>query len=377
MLTLDELLHPITPAEFMADYYGRKPLHIPAVAGGRRHELLTWDAWNYLLNQPGVWTAQSLRPMRDYIPVHPDQYCRTLQTVNGPVSRPWMPKLNVFLSAGSSLVANEVHQLHPPLTRMAAVLGDAFAGGVGCNVYFSSQGIRAFGTHFDNHEVFAVHTGGEKVWNIYENRAENSAEVLPDNMETRRWFEQTRGALMTQVHMKPGDLLYIPRGWYHDALATAGPSLHATFSVNPLTGRALLSLLDRIGMQHALFRDWLPPARLDGGESLRQRLKALGQFLSELADSQPLMDEVVRTQQRLVERPSDFTLPALQPVTLYSITGQAFPAAGVDVRATYDWAITEQRFAVEDMVAQFDYISEADVRAGLEAAERAGAVRPG
>ena len=30
MFTLDDLLHPITPAQFFADYDDRKPLHVPA-----------------------------------------------------------------------------------------------------------------------------------------------------------------------------------------------------------------------------------------------------------------------------------------------------------------------------------------------------------
>lgn len=375
MLSLDELLHPITPATFFADYYGRKPLHIPAVDGGRKHELLTWDAWNYLLNQPGIWTSQSLRPMRDHIPVHPDQYCRTLQTVNGAIKRPWMPKLDVFLASGSSLVANQVHHLHPPLTRLAAMLGEAFAAGIGSNVYFSSKGIRAFGTHYDTHEVFAVQTEGEKVWNIYESRAENPVEAMPDNMETRRWLEQTRGPLVEEVRMKAGDLLYVPRGRYHDALATTGPSLHVTFGVNPLHGQAIMSLLGLMASQSPLFRDWLPAWTTDGGVPLQTRLKDIGQLLAELAAAPALAEEIGRVQQRQIERPSDFTLPRLTPITLYRTTGRAFPDTSIDIRLTYDWAIAERQFAAEDMVAQFDVLSEADVRAGLAAAEQAGAIQ--
>lgn len=375
MLSLAEFLHPITPEAFQSDYYGRKPLHIPAEEGGSRQGLLTWGDWNHLLNQPGLWSSQNLRLMRDHIPVRPDQYCRALQTANGPVNRPWMPKLEIFLSAGSSLVANEVHQLHPPLTRTAAMLGEAFAAGIGSNVYYSSEGIRAFGTHFDNHEVFAVQTEGEKLWNIYENRSGISAESMPDNMETRRWFEQTRGELLTQVHMKAGDLLYLPRGWYHDALATTGPSLHVTLAVNPLHGRAVLGLLERMALQNSLFRDWLPSARIDGGAPLQTQLKAMGQAIADVVGSPAFMEEIARIQQRMVERPADFTLPHLKPVTLYRTTGRAFPAASPDIRTAYGWAIQERQFAIEDLIAQFDFISESDMRAGLAAAEQAGAVQ--
>lgn len=39
------------------------------------------------------------------------------------------------------------------------------------------------------------------------------------------------------------------------------------------------------------------------------------------------------------------------------------------------WMIAERRFAVEDMVAEFDSLSEAQVRAALGEAEQAGAVQ--
>jgi hypothetical protein len=45
------------------------------------------------------------------------------------------------------------------------------------------------------------------------------------------------------------------------------------------------------------------------------------------------------------------------------------------VRETYDWAIEERQFALEDMVAQFQSLSEDEVRAGVAAAETAGAVQ--
>ena len=80
MATLDELLHPITPTEFFAEYEGRKPLHIPAGPERSNLELLTWDASDGLLNRPGIWTGQNLRPMCNHAAVPLDQYWVVVQT---------------------------------------------------------------------------------------------------------------------------------------------------------------------------------------------------------------------------------------------------------------------------------------------------------
>lgn len=376
MFTLDELLHPITSARFLADYDGRKPLHVPAAEGGRKRELLTWDAFNYLLNQNGLWTSQNLRLMRDHQAVPPEQFCKTSQTPFGPVVRPWPAKVQRFLSAGASLVANDVLYLHPPLTQLGAVLGETFGAGIGANIYCSFQGVRAFGTHYDQHDVFAVQTEGQKIWNLYQNQADRPMDNMADTAATRRWFEQTRGPLMTRVTMKPGDVLYLPRGWYHDALAEDGPSLHVTFSVTPLYGRILLTLLDNAAMQDSRFRAWLPPANRDGGAALKTRLGELGQLLADLVATPTFLDEVAMSQVRVAPRASSFALPLRQPTTLYQTTGRGFPrTADTGLSVVYDWAVSERRFAFEDVVAAFDFMTEAALRDGLDAAVQAGALQ--
>lgn len=375
MRSLDELLQPITPARFHAEYEGRKPLHIPAGADDRKRSVLTWAAFNGLLRQTAIWSDRTLRLMRDYTPVPADQYCRSVDSPNGTVLRPWPPKVEVFLSAGASLIANDVIDLHAPLTEVGQVLAGAFGAGVGANVYCSFQGVRAFGTHFDTHDVVVIQTEGEKVWNLYENRADNPLLPLADDETTRRWFEQTRGPLMSEVRMRPGDVLYLPRGWYHDALATDGASLHVTFAVTPLHGRTLLSLLDLAAMKDPAYRAFLPPADRDGGVALDDRLEEIGRLLAALVTSPAFRDEVAMAQVRLQPRPAGFDLPERKPVTLYRTAGRAFPPASRAVRATYDWAIEERQFALEDMVAQFESLPEADVRAGVAAAEQAGALQ--
>lgn len=375
MASLDELLHPITTAQFLAEYEGRKPLYIPAETDRRKREVLTWAAFNGILGQTTNWTAQNLRLMRNHVAVSPDQYCDAMMGAGAPVLRANPAKVQTFLSAGASLVANDVLYMHPPLTRIGQTLGETFAAQIGANIYCSFQGVRAFGTHFDNHDVLVVHTEGEKVWNLYANRAVNPVDLPADTPDTRRWFEQSRGALAQEVVMRPGDVLYLPRGWYHDALASDGASLHVTFSITPLYSRILLSLLDNAAMQNPAFRAWLPPAGQDGGAPLRRRLNEMGQFLAALVASPAFFDEVAMAQQRLVPRPSGYTLPDRQAVTLYRVTGQRFPALSTGLGVAFEWAAQQGEFSLESMIALFDFISETEIRAGVASAEAAGALQ--
>jgi ribosomal protein L16 Arg81 hydroxylase len=43
--------------------------------------------------------------------------------------------------------------------------------------------------------------------------------------------------------MQPGDLLYLPRGWYHDALAEAPASVHVAYGAHAPLGMDLMTIL--------------------------------------------------------------------------------------------------------------------------------------
>lgn len=374
MNSLDELLHPITLVGFEADYEGRKPLHIPAQADAPKRAMLNWDGFNRLLNQASIWNAVTLKLVANGEPIPPEQYCVPVRTQAGAALQPAPAKVQTLLSMGASVIAGDVQSLTPEFQVLSAALGRARAALVGANIYCSFGGVQAFGTHFDLHDVFAIQTEGEKIWRLYQNRADSPV-AMPDDPDPRAWFARTRGPLMQEVRMRPGDVLYLPRGWYHDALATEGASLHVTFSVTPLYGRILFSLLENAAMQDPVFRAWLAPADRDGGRPLSAQLADLGRRLQALTALPEFRDEIAMAQERLVARPSTYALPARSPLHLYQPTGLVAPQIEGPARVAMNWALGQPRFALEDMIAQFDFVAEAAIRDAVTVAERAGALK--
>lgn len=374
MITLDELLHPITRERFDADYNDRKPLHIPAATGASKRALLDWSSFNGLMDQSSIWTPQSLKLVFNGRPIPAEHYCVETQTQSGLALTPSPARVQTLLAKGASLIAGDVHMLTPPLRTLSRDLGRAFAALVGANVYCSFGGVQAFETHFDLHHVFAVQCEGEKTWRLYENRADSPVSFPIDDVEGRRWFTETRGALMTEVTMRPGDVLYLPRGWYHEAMTVEGASLHVTFSVTPLYGRILFRLLESAALQDPAFRAWLPSGT-DDGDRLGAHLADLGRRLADLAALPAFRDEVLMAQERLVPRSASYGLPKRKALTVYRPTGLT-PARVVGPAAVaIDWAISQPQFALEDVIAQFDFVPEKDLRAAFDAAIRGGVFR--
>ncbi|WP_298162370.1 cupin domain-containing protein [Brevundimonas sp.] len=371
MHSLDDLLAPITPEVFHADYDDRKPLHIPAAPGAPKQTLLDWERFNALLDQTSIWTAHSLKVLYNGQRVPPPRYCHDAATGSGVAHRPSPAKVKVLLAQGASLVLDEVQDLVPSIRALTPALGRAFAGQVSANLYCSFGGVQAFGTHFDLHHVFAVQCEGEKVWTLYSNRADAPTTFPIDSEETRAALAASRGPVMTQVRMRPGDVLYLPRGWYHDALATEGASLHVTFSITPADGRTVFEVLKRLTEDDATFRHFLRPA---GGPVLKAQLTDLGRRLSALAASDLFVDEIAMAQERLVPREPGYALPDRPPLTLYARGQGPAPAVTGPAAAALDWALQQPRLALEDMIAQFDFVPEADLRAMVDAAIGTGAL---
>ena len=63
--------------------------------------------------------------------------------------------------------------------------------------------------------------------------------------QSREHHERAKGALLMELEMTPGDVLYLPRGQYHDALASDGASLHLSFGIGRATVLDFVSVLSQ------------------------------------------------------------------------------------------------------------------------------------
>ena len=368
-MRFQDLIHPATPEEFFGQAYDRAPF-IARAKGQARTGFFGWSDLNGLLGQSGLWTRFNLRLMENGDPVAPELYCVEAKTPQGPVLRPVAGLVNVFLAEGASLIANELQSLSPGIAALARDIGQTLAAEVGVNAYCSFGGVQAFGTHYDIHDVLVLQCEGEKTW-----RQPDNPDGFPSgsHAEVRSWFEANRGPLTREVTLRPGDVLYLPRGWFHEAMTEGEGSLHLTFSATPLTGRAIFKLLEAAAMQSGLFRAWLPDGATGEG-LLRDHLAGLMAHLDRIATSPAFADEVRMAQQRQVGRPAEYHLPVRRPLTVMQPTGMRGPAFTGPVALAMDWALAQPRFAVEEFVARFDFVREEDLREALQAAQDCGAL---
>ena len=139
-------------------------------------------------------------------------------------------KVQNYIRKGASLVLNDIIYLSQNVRKFATDLQKITLGKCQANLYFSMQSHQAFGPHYDTHDVFALHCAGEKTWNVYEALEDNPINhpIFKKDTEERT---KMAGKVIDQVHMEPGDLLYLPRGKFHDALASKSGAVHIAFGI--------------------------------------------------------------------------------------------------------------------------------------------------
>lgn len=162
-------------------------------------------------------------------------------------------------AGGATLVLQGLHRLWPPLTEFAGELATQLGHPVQVNAYLTPPGATGFAAHYDVHDVFVLQVAGDKRWVVHE-------PVHPLPLRTEPWTDrraavaatarQTEPVLATVL--RPGDALYLPRGYLHAAEAQAGRTLHLTVGVPPLTRYAVAEVLLGLVAADPLLRAALP-----------------------------------------------------------------------------------------------------------------------
>ncbi|WP_330338765.1 cupin domain-containing protein [Streptomyces sp. NBC_00557] len=238
--------------EFLAQVLHRHHRHVPA-AITNPGSLITWDDVNTIL------ATHRLEPPRfrlsadgEMLPAH--RYTAPVTTRRHTVWHRLHPsELHARLAEGASLVIDAVDELHPPVGRAAMELEHWLRTGVQTNLYASWTAREGFGVHWDDHEVIVIQIDGAKRWKLY--GPTRTAPMYKDTDEPEPPPEQP----ITELVLRPGDLLYLPRGWWHSVAASEGEhSLHLTFGIQSATGAQLLSWLADDLRRHDVLREDLP-----------------------------------------------------------------------------------------------------------------------
>ena len=227
---LSDWLLPVDRDDFFDELFNKRVLHVARSAGASPFAgLLTSDeVWEAVAS--GLPYCTSL----DVVQFDDDRGVRvTLNQAEGELAPPATVR-SEFRDGASLRLLHPQRWPTPAGARVRAALASLegfFECIVGCNAYFTPPGHQGFAPHWDDVDVFILQLEGAKTWRVHAPRCE--AEILPRH-SSADFHPSEVGDVTLVTTLKPGHLLYLPRGTPHSALTppnSARASLHVTISV--------------------------------------------------------------------------------------------------------------------------------------------------
>ncbi|HAV3706631.1 JmjC domain-containing protein [Acinetobacter baumannii] len=142
------------------------------------------------------------------------------------------PVLYEYLRSGATLVHNRITN-EPKIDNISRQIANFANAQTITSGYAAFSSKSSYKSHWDTRDVYAVQLIGKKRWII---KAPNFPNPL--YMQQTKHFTDIEEPddIYMDIVLEPGDVLYIPRGWWHNPLPLDGETFHLAIGTFPPTG---------------------------------------------------------------------------------------------------------------------------------------------
>ena len=240
-----------TVAEFAERHWGREPLlsragELPAPFT----DLFSNDAVDELVSERALRTP-FMRMAKDGATLPERSFTRGAGVGAGIADQVGDDQVLRLFADGATMVLQGLHRCWQPLAAFSRDVAADLGHPVQANAYVTPAQNSGFSDHYDVHDVFVLQVEGEKRWRV-------RPPVHPAPLRHEPWtdhrpaVEQAAAATpLIETTLRPGDCLYLPRGYLHSATALGGVSTHVTIGVHPWTRRHLADEAVRVALDRA------------------------------------------------------------------------------------------------------------------------------
>jgi hypothetical protein len=205
---------------------------------GRFSELLDADAIDELVSERGLRTP-FLRVAKNGATLTDRAFTAPGGVGAGIADQVSDDKLVRLFADGSTLVLQALHRVWPPILEFCQRLAAELGHPIQANAYVTPPQNQGFSAHYDVHDVFVLQTEGEKRWLIHPPVLESPLRDQPWADRKAQVEKRAQEPPLIDAVLRPGDCLYLPRGYLHAATALGGVSTHLTLGIHVWTRYAL------------------------------------------------------------------------------------------------------------------------------------------
>ena len=297
---LESLLYPLSPDQLRAEYWQRRPVHLTGWPDRLAGVFDRAALGRALVRQHEV--GLSVRVSGDREGDHGAASAHVLVEATDVAEH---------VRAGTSLCVDPIDRADPRLAALATSFQDELGhvGPVSVKCYYSTPGY-GFNTHLDAQVVTTLQIEGTKRWRISRRPGvpHPRDNAFLDTSGEIRYVGRTPRSLrpwetppvdrdrFIEVVLRPGDVLCLPAGTWHEAKAVGEASLALNFSFAPVDVLGLLLTRIRARLRdEESWRSGIPAGQAADG-FLATRLRDLARELQALALDPDVMSGLLGEQ---------------------------------------------------------------------------------
>ena len=182
-----------------------------------------------------------------------------------------------LFSEGATIILSAAEAGFPPrLKGFTDALERELEISIQANVYITPPNSQGFDWHYDVHDFVVLQISGSKLWHLYDRPVPLSVETDGASL-----MEYASAKPSQTVELRPGDLLYLPRGTVHIAPTADESSVHVTVGLLSKYWFHLIEELAAVAREEVTFRHAIPlglssdKAQSEFGEQFSQALQSL------------------------------------------------------------------------------------------------------
>jgi len=224
---LENLISPIAVKDFIERYKGQEYFVIHKEINQLKG-LFSWAQLNDLLYTHRL-NSPRFRLIRNGEVVDPQTYTNYVnKTREGLVPKIDSAKLSGELAKGTAVHILAVDEFSPELTAICTEISELLSSKISMTMHIGMAESKGFHQHWDSHDVLVLQLHGKKHWKLY-----GFTENYPYR-EGPAKEEINSNAVIWEGDLDEGDILFVPRGSWHDVQAYNEACMHISIGMfNP------------------------------------------------------------------------------------------------------------------------------------------------
>lgn len=216
----------ISSEDFIENFQGKKPLIFK-----KAFENTSSFNWSYInsIFDKSNHLSPDFKLLYDGVR-RKDEYVESYYDVGELRHRLIKPALYDFLRKGATLIANKITK-DDLVGLVASEISRFTQRQVVSSAYLSFGEKDSFRSHWDTRDIFAIQIVGRKRWIIYEPTFDEPL-FTQQSKDLEEKYPHSQEPFMDFV-LEEGDILYLPKGWWHNPLPLGEPTFHLSIGTFP------------------------------------------------------------------------------------------------------------------------------------------------